>query len=602
MNWLHFIGKTYYPDEEEFKAEAARYGVSRRIDKRIMDHFNFGDRVFLFQKVRGKDYSKMFGHFTVDRVLGSSMGDVMRALKEQGKVTSQYEEKDVFRRCGLYKIKADHDVEVSIPEITEKMMVSGAEDAMAGGEFVPTEGIFSEISFQQGFRPFNHEEFEQDRQKAVAEGKKDGSTKRKRVDGYYYDDVVGPEDPPKKGKIIEIENYVQKPTTQELIEVFEKNKIQLVNGQIEVNTIPEDKMEVTIKKGEKSYLVDVFYGTDRKEIGGKDFNKFYGTERSKKLQYGICTVHIPPEIHQIGKIPRPKGWLLQFQENKDRHFVIINISPQSPGIFKSLLSNKVQGSGDKDAFVFVHGYNVNFAAAAMRTAQIAFDIGFKGAPMMYSWPSQGKLFGYFGDQDNVRHSIPNLVEFLENAIQWSGAEKMHVIAHSMGNVCLTEAVLEVTKTFKAKVAFNNIILAAPDIDRDTFLEQIAPKLIECPETLKRITLYASSKDLALNISRVIRRNRVPRAGEGGKKKIVVVEGIDSIDASAVGTDILGHGYIANTSTLIEDLTVIMQKDYPPSHEERNLKERVKNKIKYWLFSRTRKKRKPKTISPLSAKA
>lgn len=599
MDWLHFVGNKYYPNEEEFASEAEQYGVSRRIDKRMMQQMNFGDRVFLFQKIKGRDYSKMFGQFTIDRVMGSGISEMIKALKKEGKVKdSNYEEREVYRRCGLYKITAEHDVEVSIPEITEKMTESGVRDAMVGGEFQRLEGIYSEISFQQGFRPFNHNEFEEERQKGVEEGKRDGTTKTKRVKGYFYDEVEEPEEPPKNGKILEVENYVQRPVSEHLNTVFEEHRKEFIAGEFAMESIPRDKLDITIPKQEKSFLVDVFYGTDRKKADEKDVNNFYGSKRSK-LQYGICSVHIPPEIHEVGKVERPHWWKLEFSEDPDKHFMIMSILPKRSGQFKKLLHNKVQSSDDKDAFIFVHGYNVNFAAAAMRTAQIAFDLGFKGAPMMFSWPSRGKLMGYLGDKDNVEYAIPHLAEFLEKAIKWSKAERMHVIAHSMGNVCLTEAILKVSETFRDRLVFNNIILAAPDIDRDIFVEQIAPAMTACPECLKRITLYASSKDRALNISKMVRFNKVPRAGEAGEK-IVLMDGIDTIDASAVNTDFLGHGYIANAPELIEDLTALIKEEPPPSHKERNLREKVKDKIKYWLFTR-RKKKKKIAIAPQPAR-
>ena len=58
-----------------------------------------------------------------------------------------------------------------------------------------------------------------------------------------------------------------------------------------------------------------------------------------------------------------------------------------------------------EAFVFVHGYNNSFKAAAFRTAQIAYDLEFEGAAICYSWPSQGGevlgLPSYAKDEEQV---------------------------------------------------------------------------------------------------------------------------------------------------------------------------------------------------------
>ena len=70
----------------------------------------------------------------------------------------------------------------------------------------------------------------------------------------------------------------------------------------------------------------------------------------------------------------------------------------------------------------------------------------------------------------------------------------------MGGRLLTRAVQQLSQTSSAgPVKFNQIILAAPDIDRDTFMGLAqAVKL-----TAERVTLYASSRDRALNASKRI---------------------------------------------------------------------------------------------------
>ena len=72
----------------------------------------------------------------------------------------------------------------------------------------------------------------------------------------------------------------------------------------------------------------------------------------------------------------------------------------------------------------------------------------------------------------------------------------------------------------------------------------------------RTTLYASSTDRVLKASEKL--NAGPRAGEGGRD-IVVLPGIDSIDASAIDTGTLGlnHGYYGDRSSVIYDLNQLV---------------------------------------------
>ena len=50
--------------------------------------------------------------------------------------------------------------------------------------------------------------------------------------------------------------------------------------------------------------------------------------------------------------------------------------------------------------------------AAPATAQISYDLGFDGAPVLYSWPSQGSAIGYTVDEATVEWSQTNLKQFL----------------------------------------------------------------------------------------------------------------------------------------------------------------------------------------------
>lgn len=121
----------------------------------------------------------------------------------------------------------------------------------------------------------------------------------------------------------------------------------------------------------------------------------------------------------------------------------------------------------------------------------------------------------------------------------------------MGNVVLSEALIQLKQEdFFPNLIINQIILAAPDIDKDVFIQVIMPKI----KGIARLTLYSSDKDKALETSRIIQGNYF-RLGEGGEN-IVVVDGIESIDASQVDTDLLGHGYFAGTQSLLNDIHMV----------------------------------------------
>ena len=68
----------------------------------------------------------------------------------------------------------------------------------------------------------------------------------------------------------------------------------------------------------------------------------------------------------------------------------------------------------RHSLVFLHGYNVSFEEAAIRAAQIGFDLKISGAVAFFSWPSQGSLLGYAADEATIEASEAAIADFLCN--------------------------------------------------------------------------------------------------------------------------------------------------------------------------------------------
>ena len=297
--------------------------------------------------------------------------------------------------------------------------------------------------------------------------------------------------------------------------------------------------------------VRVFYATDRDATGGPDIQ--YGTGRSS-LTYGVCDVTIPND-HQLGEVESPKWWRFEFREDPKQHVVLKRVQKEEPDQLFSQLKERVMASSGKNAFVFVHGYNTTFADAAKRTAQITYDLKFEGAPVFYSWPSQGTVEGYPVDENNVDWATQDLQSFLTDFIAQTNADNIFLIAHSMGSRALTRAfqnLVAADPTVRNRI--REVILAAPDIDTDVFKRDIAPALTGAPGHRTSVTLYASSRDKALMLSK--RFHGYARVGDS-TKSILTVQGVDTIDASAVDTSFLGHSYFAGTRSVLEDIYALM---------------------------------------------
>lgn len=301
----------------------------------------------------------------------------------------------------------------------------------------------------------------------------------------------------------------------------------------------------------------------------------YGNDRGKFVM-GTCEVSIPRN-HQVAELEAPSVFKLDFVEDPTKHVMLLDIEEKDSKAFFSQLRDRVEQGVSKDAFVFVHGFNVTFKDAARRTAQLAYDLKFQGAPIFYSWPSQGGLFQYAVDETNVVWTVPHLREFLKEIASQSGAQSIHLIAHSMGNRALTSALRELSLEMQgASPLFHEVVLTAPDIDREIFCRDIAPAIVS---TARRVTLYASSNDEALVLSKQV--HGYPRAGDTGDG-LVVIPGIETIDVSAVDTSLLGHNYYGDNATVISDMIDLVRNS--KSARERSWLETVPlDDLLYWVF-------------------
>ena len=313
--------------------------------------------------------------------------------------------------------------------------------------------------------------------------------------------------------------------------------------------------------------VRVFYGTNRVPSGDTRPAQLYGGGNGA-LQTGYLDVTIP-QIHQLAELEAPKDWSaytvqIDKTESRKKFILLDSVTPLSRADFLTALHQQISASPGKDVFVFVHGYNQSFEDAARRTAQLAYDLDFDGTPMMFSWPSQGHLYSYFTDQQVIEPTGPRLAEFLDTVTAASGAERVHLIAHSMGNRVMLAALQAYVKAHAGKAgrpAFGQLVFTAPDVDRRDFVTAFA----SLRGIAERITLYASDSDLALRASKTVHGE--PRAGSAGDG-IIRLPGLDTIDMSGLPADALGHSYFAASGGAVYDLLHLLWRNDPPDSPQR----------------------------------
>jgi esterase/lipase superfamily enzyme len=320
----------------------------------------------------------------------------------------------------------------------------------------------------------------------------------------------------------------------------------------------------------------VWYATNRKPIDPADPSKGYSSERAGSVGYGSCRVFIP-KSHKIGSVG--SSWWKRFLTMTDDRVRLLGISTTSADDHWKRIHDRLAAFApeEQDAVVFVHGYNVSFEEAALRAAQIGFDLQVKGAMAFFSWPSQGAIDGYLADAATIEASEAMIADYLADFADKSGARMVHVIAHSMGNRGVLRAVNRIAAAAheRSGIRFGQFILAAADVDADTFRSLSAAYT----RLARRTTLYVSERDRAVEASRWL--HHFPRAGL--IPPVLILPEIDTINVTNADLTMLGHGYVAAARDVLCDMYTLIRYGYPPQDRFGLREARTEADDRYWLI-------------------
>ncbi|MHC4416693.1 MAG: alpha/beta hydrolase [Planctomycetota bacterium] len=326
-----------------------------------------------------------------------------------------------------------------------------------------------------------------------------------------------------------------------------------------------------VATGEVTRTVNLFYATDRAVESREQGRVEYGWRRAyfeegEACELGVCQVEIKRQRNHDKTGPLPKS-----------HTELVSVMSTTPlehEAFYERLREMMWYANANETFVFIHGFNNTFEDAAKRTAEIWYDVGFDGPPVMYSWPSRGGsfwrgVFGYFADSETIKWSVVHLKRFLIDLVGETASDKLfaeepariHLVAHSMGGRLMARALMAVADELRGgeRPIFCDVILAAPDIDRDLFRDVVVLELLRS-RLAEHYTLYASSTDVVIKTSQKLQV--YPRAGNADDGLVAVHHSdFDTVDASAVesGWLTLNHDYFITEPRVIRDLIEVLRK-------------------------------------------
>jgi esterase/lipase superfamily enzyme len=317
-----------------------------------------------------------------------------------------------------------------------------------------------------------------------------------------------------------------------------------------VKSLPRDFPQASAATRDEDIVYPVWFGTNRKPLPAGGF----GTQRNDRTTRGRVDVFVP-EAHRFGETGSSFWKKLRRFDLRDDALRIQNTKTLDHEMWLAELRRALQQAGEtggaSHALVFIHGFNVSFEEAAIRAAQIGVDLAVPGATAFFSWPSRGNVIDYPVDEASIEASERAITDFLVDFAAQTGAGKLHLIAHSMGNRGLLRALQRIAANAetRGRVKFDQIFLAAPDVDRDLFLDLAALY----GEHAARTTLYASDADLPVHVSSKL--HKAARAGYF--EPYTVAPGVDTIAVPDFDLDLLGHSYFAQAESLLYHMRELM---------------------------------------------
>jgi esterase/lipase superfamily enzyme len=322
---------------------------------------------------------------------------------------------------------------------------------------------------------------------------------------------------------------------------------------------------------EKPQVYSLWYGTNRKPKDPINLSRGFSGEGDDRVHYGTCEV-VVRKTHKFGST----GWLQQpfTGDNPRLRFDRASIKEMVDSDFwanvKSTLA--AEADGKRNALVFIHGYWVSFETAAQTAAQLGCELKIP-LTAFYSWPSKGRLSAYTVDEDSIQDSEEHIADFLSQFVKSAQADRVHIIAHSMGNRGLLRSIDKISAQFPgANKPFGQIFLAAPDVAPITFKNKAAAY----QNIAQRTTLYISKKDKALWASSLIHKN----SRAGFSPPVTIVPAIDTIDVSNTDLSLIGHGYCMEDRDVLRDMYDLLADNKDPDDRDRLVPKKQESE-KYW---------------------
>jgi pimeloyl-ACP methyl ester carboxylesterase len=324
------------------------------------------------------------------------------------------------------------------------------------------------------------------------------------------------------------------------------------------------------------------------------FEDRFGNQR-EALTFGLFDTDIEPSLG-IGMLVDPTDWF------QNEEIQLRDVRALEQEAFIEELRGQVQASPYRSLLISVNGFRERFPSALRKTAFLAHVLDIDSPQLVFDWPGdQGStLRGYRRAQRIARESGEELAQTIKLIVDEVQPERLWLVANSMGAEVVVHAFTALYRDPEfadAPTEIEDVVLTAPDVSQEQFGQQFRD---EINALARHLTVYVSSNDRALLMSRVLNRDRRlgqstvnpsnPDQSDEAIKAYSLVEPnsdrIIVVDVTPINRTRNFHNFSLETPEFFDDLFLrITSVDIPESRLRYAV--RATDGTEYWVLTRGR---------------
>jgi esterase/lipase superfamily enzyme len=351
-----------------------------------------------------------------------------------------------------------------------------------------------------------------------------------------------------------------------------------------------------VTRQEEGGVYRFFYVTNRRmERPEGSVEERFGNERAEDLRFGFFDTAIEPSLG-IGMLVNPTDWF------QNEEIQLRSVRDLERAAFIEKLREQVQKSPYHSLLINVNGFRERFASALRKSAFLVHVLDIDSPLLVFDWPGdQGSTpRGYRRAQAVARESGEALAATIALIIREVRPKRLWLVANSMGGEVVVSAFTllnEQPDLSDAETEFEDVVLTAPDVSHEQFGRQFKDEIVAL---IRNLTVYVSSNDRALLMSRVLNRERRlgestvdpanPDQSDEAARVFELLEPdsevVTLVDVTPVNRTRNFHNFSLETPEFFDDLFLRLTNSETP-RSRRQYRVRTLGGAEYWVLTRGR---------------